>query len=61
MITEPLEGFEELILGPVRDSGAFVDDVDQDAIAHLARVDPDQAVGRVSQRVVDQVGQDPLE
>src|SRR3979490_2443466 len=53
VIPQPLEGFEELILPAVGDSRAFVDDVDQDAIADPPRVDPDHAVGRVAQRIVD--------
>ena len=61
VIAEPLEGFEDLILGPVRDPGTLVDDVDQHAIAHSARVDPNHAVGRVAQRVVDQVGKDSFQ
>src|SRR5258708_549594 len=61
MVSQPLERFEELLLGPVRYPGPLVDDIDQDPVAHPSRVDPDYGVGRVSQRVVDQVGQDPFE
>ena len=61
VVAEPLERCEQLFLGAARYSGAFVDDGDQHSIADLARGDADRTVRRVPQRVVDQVGQHPLE
>ena len=61
VVAEALERFEHLLLGAARDAGALVDDVDQHAVADPAGVDPDHAVGRVPQRVVDQVDQHPLQ
>ena len=62
VVAEPLERLEQLLLGAARDAR---DPRRSTAISTRSPtwpgVDPHQAVGRVPQRVVDQVGQHPLE
>src|SRR6185503_5428461 len=61
MVSEPLERREQLVLGAARYTRSLVDDGDQHAVADLTRRDAHRAVGRVSQRVVDEVGQHAFE
>ena len=60
-VTEPLESFEQLLLGATRNTRSLIDDVDQDPVAHPSRIDSNRAVGRIPQGVVDQVRQHAFE
>ena len=61
MVAHPLERREQLLLCAAGDTRSFVGDIDQDPVTDEPGIDTDRAVGRVAQRVVEQVRQDPLE
>ncbi len=54
-------GANSCVLGAARDARTLVDDSDQHPVADLARGHPYRAVRGVPQRVVDEVGQHPLQ
>jgi nucleotide-binding universal stress UspA family protein len=60
-VAEPPEWFEHLLGSATRNARSLVDNVDQHTVTNSSGVDADWALGRIAQRVVDEVGQYPLE